>query len=174
MNVVRALRSFFSLSLSLSLFFQAGWVRSQEVTIKKHFHIIFERWLPFQVCLAFSLIWLFSSEYSTPQLEAMLLRDFRGPVKFLKSLLLINLLRIFSARPCNPIQWSGSPIPRLNKLLFSSCWCSGGHTLSRLGLFTDIGLFALGESLQWTEHSVCGSMKRSLPSPFWSDNVKSP
>ena len=158
MNVVQTLRSFFS----LSLFFQAGWVRSQAVTVKKHFHIIFESWLPFQVCLAFSLIWLFSSEYSTPHLEAVLLRDFRGPVKFLKSLLLINLLPIFSARPCDPIQWSGSPIPRLNKLPFSSCCCSGVHTLSRLGLFTDIGLFALRESLQWTEHSVCGSMKTAL------------
>ena len=134
MIAVWALKSFFS----LSLFFQAGWVRSQAVTIKKHFHIIFESWLPFQVCLSFSLIWLFSSEYSTSHLEAVLLRDFRGPVKFLKSLLLVNLLPIFSAHPCDPIQWSGSPIPRLNKLLFSSCACSGGHTLSRLGLFTDI------------------------------------
>ena len=177
----RALRSLslppslsLSLSLTLSLLFLAGWVSSQAVTVKKHFHIIFKSWLPFQVCLIFSLIWVFSSEYSTSQLEAVLLKDFRGLVRFLKSLLIVNLLSIFSALPCDPIQWSGSPVPRLNTLPFSSCWCSGGHILSTLGLFTDIGLFALGESLQWTEHSVCGSMKRSLPSPFWSDSNKSP
>ena len=129
------------LSLTLSLLFLAGWVRYQAVTVKKHFHITFKSWLPFQVCLIFSLIWLFSSEYSTSHLEAVLLRDFWGLVRFLKSLLLVNLLSIFSALPRNPIQWSGSPVPRLNTLPFSSCWCSGGHTLSILGLFTDIGLW---------------------------------
>ena len=170
MNVVWALRSFFSLSFCFS--------RQDELGLRQ--------WLLKNIFTSYLKLTTFSGMPGLFSNLAFLFRILNLPsrgsasqglprsVKFLKSLLLINLLPIFSARPCDPIQWSGSPIPRLNKLPFSSCWCSGGHTLSRLGLFTDIGLFALRESLQWTEHSVCGSMKRSLPSPFRSDRIKSP
>lgn len=145
---------------------------------------MFKIWLPFQLCLAFSLIWLSLQKSHLPS-RGWALNAFPGTINVHPSfrslcfeLVALNLWcpsviwrafyfpDVWASFPENPIQWSGAPLYAVNKLLVDADAVGPGNdTLSILGIFIDGVLFTMWELLQQTdsrEHSVCGSMKISF------------